>query len=441
MLEASVCAPDLGAVDPSSPARGTGVLVEPPASRCRLVQRAPAVSSACASVRPLRVHVVILSSRGGRRHVRSAEISAGCVRLTYEEARSRRPRGSERNVTQVRTRCDHFQPAAARRRLSACSMCSTAARTVARRSWPRSPSSAALAAAARASRSPSSSPGTLERCVGGELGQEGLEADSGLKGGLPVALGVEVESRAEDQLLAGQDLGAASQRRGQTHQRIEALGAAPRSVDGGDLEQGVEAASGHRLSPRVADTARDGVLAEHLPHEGVCDGRPVGTEHAVDYSDRLLDLGAPPAPIAAQAVEPLRGLRLATERLGARHRHPSGGYRRGLRLLADHAPSTTTAQEPALTCREGIQDDHPLGGRVGSGADQVPAVGGAEDEAELQLNRCERASPSLRLAGRGRATRRGAPRWSGRRRPTAVRTWTACAGPRGCRCRRAGRRA
>jgi hypothetical protein len=180
--------------------------------------------------------------------------------------------------------------------------------------------------------------------------------------------------------------------RGEPLLRGEPLSPARPLRDPRQLVGGAEATVRHLLAGSVSDPDHQRALGVDVARVGIGRGRAVGADQPVELAAGLVQLALEPFAVATDALEP--GLRLfrGAERLGPDHAG-AGGRHRG-RVAAGPARSTPPEQA-LLRCAERPQHDHELRLAVRIGADQVAAVGWAEQEPELELDRGER-SPRLR---------------------------------------------
>ena len=93
-----------------------------------------------------------------------------------------------------------------------------------------------------------------------ELAEQGLERDAGLESGLAGPAGVEVELRAQEQLLADEQRVSAAEDRGEPLLRSERLAALSLRRSLGQLDRAPEAAVGDLLALAVAQAHDEGVV-------------------------------------------------------------------------------------------------------------------------------------------------------------------------------------
>jgi hypothetical protein len=226
-----------------------------------------------------------------------------------------------------------------------------------------------------------------------ELGQQGLEPDPQLQGGLAVAAGVEVGPGAEEEGLAGVEPLAAAENSGDSFLRAQLL-LAPAAARGAEADvdrAGVaEAAGCDLLAAAVADQNPLGSLGAQL---AVGAGRrsrdSLRVQGPVQQRQSLVDEDVDGVLGLAGLVQPARRLSLIRER-GEGADRGRAGQGQGLRLVAEIDPAGP-APAPAGGARRAdpLEDEDALRRLGPLGARQVATVGERQRPGEVELDESE----------------------------------------------------
>ena len=233
-----------------------------------------------------------------------------------------------------------------------------------------------------------------------QLGERRPVGVGELGGGVLGAPVVEIETRAQGELLAHEHVRTRPEQLGEAllgAERGHARSSPPpaRSLRGArdtKLARVQPPAVGDVLALAPSRTDRERLICGHLVHVRVARGDAVHVEDAVEQRELI-----PHGALDVELAQPRFRLTVGGDGRGiderrARRRHGSGlglGVDRGSARRSRGAAHALPAPARANARAERFQDDHPLGVAAGARADQVTAVRRAELPRELELHEQE----------------------------------------------------